>query len=185
MKWVIVLHNHEIIVTKNIIISLHFCYSLIAFEGYGLSVELEEKCSTCPVCFIDCNCATYLLYHLLHIHGKRPISFIYEMLKEDTKNIGNALEDSEVQRVNCGRCFAKCSSPLIMALHHDRHQMKNKLLTCPHCKKSYTSPASYFSNDTCKRNSIPDRVKKEVDKAIMIAVQRSPYSGNTDKPYPT
>ena len=150
----------------------------IKFEGYGLSLENEEKVSTCPVCFIDCNCATYLLYHLLHIHGKRPISVIYEMLKEDTKAVGEALEDSDVQRVNCGRCFAKCSSALIMALHHDRHQMKNKLLTCPHCKKSYTNPAAYFSNDTCKRNSIPDRVKKEVDKAIMIAVQRSPYSGN-------
>ena len=102
----------------------------------------------------------------MHMHKKKPSKFIGEVMK----NHNNLY--------TCKRCMKKCKSPIILAIHHDRHQIQGRLLTCPFsCKKNYPSPAAYYSADNCKKNSLPESVKKEVDKIILKAVERSPYDG--------
>ena len=110
--------------------------------------------------------ATYLLYHLMHIHKKKPSDFINEI-----SNKANRVQ-------TCPRCMKKCSSPIVLALHHDRHPVSYKHFTCKYnCRKNYSSPAQYYSNDTCKTNSLPKPTKEEIDKIILKAVERDPANG--------
>ena len=134
------------------------------FENYGLDREECDLVTRCPECNFKFNHATYLLYHLMHVHRKKPSKFIGEVMKNHNRLF------------TCKRCMKKCKSPIILAIHHDRHQIQGRLLTCPFsCKKNYPSPAAYYSADNCKKNSLPESVKKEVDKIILKAVERSPF----------
>ena len=137
----------------------------IEYEDYGLTPELKELVTKCPECHINCERATYLLYHLRHNHGRNPAKFVASVMEKHN------------ELFTCQRCMKKCCSPIVLALHRDRHQINGKHLTCPHCSKNYTSAAVYFANDTCKRNSLPESVKKDVDKIILKSVERSPFSG--------
>ena len=136
----------------------------LEFETYGLDREECDLVTRCPECNFKFNHATYLLYHMTHVHRKKPSKFIGEIMKNHNRLF------------TCKRCMKKCKSPIILAIHHDRHQIQGKLLTCPFsCKKNYPSPAAYYSADNCKKNSLPESVKKEVDKIILKAVERSPF----------
>ena len=109
--------------------------------------------------------ATYLLYHVVHIHQFKPAHFISDLM------------DKKRQILTCPRCVSKkCLSPIILALHHDRHQAQGKHLTCPNCRKNFTSPAAFYSQDSCKSNGLPERTKQNVDKVILDALKKYPDS---------
>merc|ERR1719323_85244 len=66
------------------------------FETYGLEREDSELVTRCPECNFKFNHATYLLYHLMHMHKKKPSKFIGEVMK----NHNNLY--------TCKRCMKKC-----------------------------------------------------------------------------
>ena len=83
----------------------------LEFETYGLSKDEADLVTRCPKCYQKFHHATYLLYHLLHMHKEKPSKFIGEVMKNHNKLL------------TCSRCMKKCKSPIIMAIHHDRHQV--------------------------------------------------------------
>jgi hypothetical protein len=78
------------------------------FESYGMSDENEDLVRRCPFCIMKFNHATYLLYHMMHIHKKKPSIFI-----DSLGSNKNPLNQNRLQQVQtCPRCMKKCSSPI-------------------------------------------------------------------------
>ena len=130
------------------------------FVQYGS--KNEDLVTRCPSCCQKFSHATYLMYHLMYIHKKEPTTFI------------DGIMNKSAGIFTCSKCHEKGSTPITVALHHDRHFVKT---ICPHsCKKSYASPADYYSNDTCKSNNMPKVSKDEVEKAILNTVEKNKFS---------
>jgi len=83
----------------------------------------------------------FQVYHVTHMHKKSPKEFLSNFTR--TKFVKN-----------CQKCMKKCFTPMVLALHHDRHHLV-KPYECPNCLKSYLSPAAYYKEDFCRKNALP------------------------------
>ena len=131
-------------------------------DPYKLSSFDERLVTRCYKCGEKFNHATYLIYHLIAKHDLQPRDYISEVM-------GNT-----PQVMSCPRCMKKCLSPIVLALHHDRHMLQNKHIKCQDCRKNYVSPAVYYANDTCQSNGISENAKKEGDRIILETLRTDP-----------
>ena len=86
-------------------------------------------------------CFRFQIYHMTHMHKRSPGEFLESLSRTANLKI-------------CPKCIKKCYNPLILALHHDRHHL-TKPLECPSCRKNFLSPASFYREDRCRKNSLP------------------------------
>jgi hypothetical protein len=83
----------------------------------------------------------FQVYHVAHMHKKSPLEFLKKFTRSKFVK-------------NCQKCMKKCYTPMVLALHHDRHHLV-KPHECPNCKNNYLSPAAYYREDTCRKNALP------------------------------
>ena len=119
----------------------------------SLSLEVADKLTRCLKCNEKFEHVTGLLYHLTKVHNSKAISHIIQF-------------HNKGEEVHCEKCTKKCLSPIVYALHHDRHHLSSEFIKCPTCQYSYVSPSNFYYKDFCGDNNLSKEVKKEIESAI-------------------
>ena len=140
-----------------------------------LKLEHVELVTKCDICDLQCGHATFLMIHVFAKHQLTPRAYC-EKIKYGFIHAKDLNEE-----LICSKCVKKCASPMALALHHDKHFLKDFHI-CGKCKKNFMSYSNFYQKDFCGENDIPQVQKNEIENGILEIIRRTPDTGQIGTP---